>query len=289
MGNRTKLYQSITLSLFIIGLTGCIKEDITECPPSENQVELSVKDKNYSNIDKVPQLNRIDENLPFNGYVQTLNYSLLDTKTGKIIESAFLPATESQNATQRLSFNNLPEGDYELSVFGNTSEDIPSNNLHPGNKSYSDIYVTSGTFSVKPNQNGQVFMSMERGKGLLLIDCQDFPPSITQIETSIQSIYRYIDAKKVYSDTLSVIETTPLKKLNQAYISPTVSNTESILNLRFLDDSNKPILNIPPLSIQIKRNEVSVVSVVYNPENRLFEVWSNINGEWTKYHQLTFK
>lgn len=289
MGNRTKLYQSITLSIFLIGLTGCIKEDITECPPSENQVELSVKDKNYINIDKVPQLIRMDENLPFNKYVQTLSYSLLNTKTGEIVESAFLPEVESQNSTHKLTFNNLPEGDYELAVFGNISENIPSNDLHPDNKSYSDVYVSNGTFSVKPNQKGQTLMSLERGKGLLLIACQDFPSSVTQIETNINSIYRHIDSKKVYSDTISVTERTSLKSLNKAYISPSISNTNSNLNLRFFDNSNKPILNIPPLYIQIKPNEIAIVSVVYKPDNNLFEVWSNINGEWTKFHQLTFK
>lgn len=61
--------------------SSCIRDSIPPCPPL--QVTLTVKDKNYFNIDdavKLGLMERKAENLPFRDYVSTLYYIVHDAK-----------------------------------------------------------------------------------------------------------------------------------------------------------------------------------------------------------------
>ena len=84
----------LLLPVLAVLLGSCIRDHIQDCPPL--RVTLTVKDKNYFNIDDAVKLGlaeRKDENLPFREYVQTLYYRVTD-KEGRIVaEQKTMPVT----------------------------------------------------------------------------------------------------------------------------------------------------------------------------------------------------
>ena len=67
----------------LLVFTSCIKEDPEACPPL--QVNITVKDKNYFNVDNLPIQVRRSETLPFREYIPTLHYILRDAETGSLL------------------------------------------------------------------------------------------------------------------------------------------------------------------------------------------------------------
>ena len=67
--------------------SSCIRDTVPPCPPL--QVTLTVKDKNYFNIDdavKLGLMERKAENLPFRDYVSTLYYVVNDAEGNVVAE-----------------------------------------------------------------------------------------------------------------------------------------------------------------------------------------------------------
>lgn len=62
----------------------CVRDKVQPCPPL--QVNIEVKDKNYSNVDKVALEEKLPEDLAFCKYIPTLYYMLRNAATGKVVE-----------------------------------------------------------------------------------------------------------------------------------------------------------------------------------------------------------
>lgn len=283
--NKMILY--ILTIVFLMPLGSCIKEEMEACPV-QFTVKVFIEDKQYINISEVPQLSKKDENLPFRDFVGTIYYSLRERSTGitKIV-SSFTPVMEDAKF-YTIVLNDIPEGQYELTVWGNVTEDVLSGMLHRGGMEQTDLYMANASLTFSSTSQSADLM-MKRAKGNLLLICNDFPATITQMEEKVSSVYQSLDPQFVYSGSTDVIKTAQIQQLNQLFLAPTVAGTNSKINLRFFnpnDPSDVNSLKLPEFDVTMSRNKISVISVDYRDENKSWEIWTYIDGEWTLIHRL---
>lgn len=280
-----RLVHFLITGVLLFSVTSCIMDDIEECPP-EYTIKVSIKDKNYANIAEVTQLQPLDENLPLSGYISNLYYSLLDLSTGKIyMESQLLTLTGTDKA-YTINFNNVPDGNYKLAVWGNLDPGIVAGNLHNNENESTDLYLgsTNLTFSSGHHEGS---IELERSKGKLLVLCSNFPSDIVEIEQKISNIYSMVDANKNYSGSTSVNKVFNSDTMLETFLAPTIDQMKSTLKLKFKKE-NSPVddLIVPGIDLIINRGEITVVSVNYNDLIGEWEISALIDGQWTLIHQF---
>lgn len=136
--------------------SSCIRDSIPPCPPL--QVTLTVKDKNYFNIDdavKLGLMERKAENLPFRDYVSTLYYIVHDAE-GKVVAEQKNTLVDNDDQTQLITLpESLPYGKYTLTVWGNMKSDEPlgedatTAEMEAVGAAANDIYLASATFDYR--------------------------------------------------------------------------------------------------------------------------------------------
>lgn len=280
----------IVYFLHVVGMlflfSSCIKEDMEKCPIYI--VKVYVKDKNYSNIDNVLQLKKREENLPYSEYIGTIYYQLNDIKTGRVVAEKFEEMMINNEQFYTISFDNISQGDYNLTVWGNISSKTATGTLHNSGNELTDLYVVSKNLSFTSGYSSDQLM-LERAKGDLLLVCSNFPPGITRVEEKISSLYDSVDPYLKYAGNTTVIKTGSVKSLIEASLAPSVTNGNSKLNLRFSSDTvSKPSddLIIPEIPLIMNRNQITVVEVNYNKITGGLEIWTYVNDEWTMIHHL---
>ena len=105
----------VVLLVFIT--SSCIKDTLPECPP-QLVVKLVIKDTNYFNIAQFSELSPEDSAQPFTHFSGTICYILTNTTTGQIVRQSDIIVPVGNTPDFSLSFNDLSEGKYELSVWG---------------------------------------------------------------------------------------------------------------------------------------------------------------------------
>lgn len=283
--NRVVYYMMAIIML--MPLSSCIKEDLEECPV-QFTVKVFVEDKQYINIDEVPQIGRKDEKSPFREFVGTLYYVLRNPSTGMTVyASSFTPVMEDA-PYYTIVLNDIPEGMYELNVWGNVTSQSLTGSLHPDGTEQTDLYM--GYLSLQFNSNSQTAeLPLKRAKGNLVLLCNNFPENITQVEEKVSSIYQNLDPYFTYSNEGVVTKSVQIQPVNQLFLAPTVLNKTSKVNLRFYnpnDQSENSSLVLPEINVTISRNKLSLISVDYKTETNAWEIWTFIDGKWTLIHQL---
>lgn len=272
----------------LLSISSCTKEDFKKCFP-QYTVQVYVKDKNYFNIDKITQLNKIDENAIFSSYIGKFYYSLRNSTTGAVVaeSSSYTPVNVTM-PYHTLTFDNIPDGKYELVVWGNVEENVTIGTLHPNRQEGTDIYMADTVLQFSSSSR-TAKMNMERTKGKLLVICNNFPTEITQMEQRVSSIYETIDSHFNYSGSAEVVKTSAIKPLNETILAPSLKNLKSELNLHFFQEG-KPegagSLTLPEINIQFNRNEISVIAVDYKEEINSWEIWILEGYQWKKIHHL---
>lgn len=282
-----RMINVMLVLLFLFSTNSCIKEDLSECP-TQYTVQVYVEDKNYFNIDDISQLERLDESGPFQQYIGQLYYILRNKETGVTTNESAYFQVSGKEVYYPIVFNNIPEGKYELTVWGNVTSDIPVGTLHQNGSEYTDVYLADTVLTVSLDYQ-PVKLNLKRAKGKLLLVCNNFPDNITKIDQKISSVYQMIDPHLNYSGNTEVVKSTTLKNLNETFVSPTIRDTESKLNLTFSGIKNTNIpdtLVIPEMNIQFNRNEISLVLVDYKAETNVWEIWTFIDNKWTMIHRL---
>lgn len=282
-----RMINIMQVLVFLFLTSSCIKDELSECP-SQYAVQVYVGDKNYFNIDDVPQLNRIDENRPFQEYVGQLYYILRNQETGEITNESTFFQVAGNEMYYPITFDNIPNGKYKLTVWGNVTSEVPVGTLHQNESEYTDVYIADTTINISSNYQPTKLV-LKRAKGELLLICNNFPDNITTIDQRISSVFQSIDSRFNYSGNTSVVKKSSLQMLNQTFVSPTVVGEKSKLNLRFSGATKAAIpdtLVVPEIEIALKINEISVVSVDYKAETNVWEIWTFIDDEWIMIHRL---
>lgn len=221
--------------LAVTPFSSCVRDDIEACPPL--QVNVTVKDKNYLNVDKatlnMANLNeKLPDDLAFRAYVPTLCYVLRDAATGKVMHEQAVFAVEGDAQQVPLMFpESLPHGKYVLTVWGGLdnadqlSADRLSLNLHAQQAPGADVFVTNDTL-VYDAWNHLYSVDMERTKGKLVIQATNLPKGITASCKSVDGLFGKVNSSFGYADTVSVstsnIWDSPAEILTKTILAPSV-------------------------------------------------------------------
>lgn len=290
--------------------SSCIRDSIPPCPPL--QVTLTVKDKNYFNIDdavKLGLMERKAENLPFRDYVSTLYYIVHDAE-GKVVAEQKNTLVDNDNQTQLITLpESLPYGKYTLTVWGNMKSDEPlgedatTAEMEAVGAAANDIYLASATFDYRYG-NEEHLLAMERTKGDLLIKAEGIPDNIDFSTKDIQDIYNFVDNGFQYS-TLTDIHTeldwqeirSEIK--SETLMCPSPSYEGSTLSVMFIDKSAAgsqgraayyPTLEPQDINITMGRNEITILKYVYVDEDGSgegdFEIYLRVNDNWELLHGM---
>lgn len=290
--------------------SSCIRDSIPPCPPL--QVTLTVKDKNYFNIDdavKLGLMERKAENLPFRDYVSTLYYIVHDAE-GKVVAEQKNALVDNDDQTQLITLpESLPYGKYTLTVWGNMKSDEPlgedatTAEMEAVGAAANDIYLASATFDYRYG-NEEHLLAMERTKGDLLIKAEGIPDNIDFSTKDIQDIYNFVDNGFQYS-TLTDIHTeldwqeirSEIK--SETLMCPSPSYEGSTLSVMFIDKSAAgtqgratyhPTLEPQDVNITMGRNEITILKYVYVDEGGSgegdFEIYLRVNDNWELLHGM---
>ena len=290
--------------------SSCIRDSIPPCPPL--QVTLTVKDKNYFNIDdavKLGLMERKAENLPFRDYVSTLYYIVHDAE-GKVVAEQKNTLVDNDDQTQLVTLpESLPYGKYTLTVWGNMKSDEPlgedatTAEMEAVGAAANDIYLASATFDYRYG-NEEHLLAMERTKGNLLIKAEGIPDNIDFSTKDIQDIYNFVDNGFQYS-TLTDIHTeldwqeirSEIK--SETLMCPSPSYEGSTLSVMFIDKSAAgtqgratyhPTLEPQDVNITMGRNEITILKYVYVDEGGSgegdFEIYLRVNDNWELLHGM---
>ena len=290
--------------------SSCIRDSIPPCPPL--QVTLTVKDKNYFNIDdavKLGLMERKAENLPFRDYVSTLYYIVHDAE-GKVVAEQKNALVDNDDQTQLITLpESLPYGKYTLTVWGNMKSDEPlgedatTAEMEAVGAAANDIYLASATFDYRYG-NEEHLLAMKRTKGDLLIKAEGIPDNIDFSTKDIQDIYNFVDNGFQYS-TLTDIHTeldwqeirSEIK--SETLMCPSPSYEGSTLSVMFIDKSAAgsqgraayyPTLEPQDVNITMGRNEITILKYVYVDEGGSgegdFEIYLRVNDNWELLHDM---
>lgn len=293
----------------VMSFHSCIKDDdLQPCPPL--RIDLSVKDKNYFNVDKVDTEVRLKEDLPFKSYVPTLYYRLERIDQGKD-ELAY--ETELQDVQTEESVLNLrvpadlPYGTYVLHVWGGLknlnqlSADRKTLSLHPEETEGLDVYATSDTLTFDA-YNNRFIAEMQRVKGKIVIEVhhlpqQIFTPSAEGGQTcrtllALSDIASQSTTALRYDGKLSVSKDTECiqgdKVVSKMLAAPSALPEGSPFHLKIHNESSAhPTPIVPPMvRLTMRRNQLTAVRYVYDPCCCCFDVYVLINDNWELVHGM---
>lgn len=291
-----KTRHILCILLTVAVLSSCVRDEIAPCPPL--QVNITVRDKNYFNVDKVELEERLDDNLAFREYIPTLHYMLRDAATGKVVEEQGVFTVEGEGKTFPITFCDcIPHGKYILTVWGGLdgldplAADHTSVAFHPGNREGNDIYLTNDTL-VYDAWNYAHTVDMERTKGKLVILATNLPAGISRTDKNIKGLHGKVDCDFKYSDETTVYTETPWNApseiVTKTVLAPSVKKDGSVLDVNFYTaaGNDTPVFMPKNVNITMKRNELTVLRYVYDEGKGDFTIYILVNAAWQQVVDL---
>lgn len=278
------------LLLSILLFSSCVRDEIEPCPPLT--VSITVKDKNYFNVDKVALENRKSEDLAFKEYVPTLYYQLCDAVTGEVVEEQGVFDVTSDEKKYPITFCDcIPHGKYVLTVWGGLSDNTPLGDdpltaiLHEENTENGDYYMTNDTL-VYDAWNYDYTVDVERTKGKLIIQVENLPEEVCYSDKTVSGLFRDLDCEFNYSNQTSVQtmaewEARP-EIVTKTVLAPSVKEKGSVVKADFYDNPDRvtPVLTPKVVGITMKRNELTVLKYVYDDGKGDFAIYVLMNDAW---------
>lgn len=284
------------LLLPVILFSSCIRNEIDPCPALH--VTITVKDKNYFNVDKVTLEERKNENLDFREYVPTLYYLLRDAVTGEVVEEQGVFDVTGDGGTFPVTFCDcIPHGKYVLTVWGGLKDNAPLGDdpltaiLHMEGNEGDDFYLTNDTL-IYDAWNYDYTVGMERTKGKLIVQVENLPEKVAYSDKTVDGLYFHLDCNFNYSNSTKVYTRAELKTepevatVTKTLLSPSLQENSSVLRANFYDhpDRSVPVLTPKAVNITMKRNELTVLKYVY--EGGDFLIYLLVNDNWEMLHGM---
>lgn len=270
----------------------CIKEK--DCPV-EPVLYVGIQDKNYDNVADIPLAMAIDEELPFKNYVNTLNIEYLYANSSMQNPIKRLVSLTDDAKLYTLPAEQLMEGRHELTIIGNQpilsiTPNVYPIELHPNNAEYTDIYIGRDTIKFPIISSKTIMLS--RTKGKLIILCSGFPENVARVDIRVTNLYNGLNNNMTYTGnaqiTKSFILPSPVQDVSQfdVLLAPTVENVGSETFFTLYDENGDVISIFSNININIKRNQVSVINVLYNPDTEEWEIYITADGVWVRVHNI---
>lgn len=277
-------------------LSSCIRDEVEPCPPL--QVEITVKDKNYFNIDNVPFEIRKSESLAFHEYISTLYYTLRNATTGDVIEEQGVLSVTGNEPTHSITFCEcLPFGKYVLTVWGGLTDNsqLTDNSLtsilHANQTEASDVYLAHDTL-VYDLQHTNYSVSLQRVTGKLVVQITNLPTNVHYEDNSIGQIYERVNHKLEYNNPVTVRKQELWNAASEVVLytilAPSTGEYQSLLHLNLYDkaDHSIPALTPKDVKITLKRNELTTLKYVYDDERRDFNIYLLLGDTWETIYNL---
>lgn len=284
----------LLLAFTLFGTSSCVRDEILPCPPL--QVNVTVKDKNYFNVDKVALEERKSEDLAFKAYVPTLYYQLRDAITGEVVEEqGVFEVTGDEKAFPITFCDCIPHGKYVLTVWGGLKDNTPLGDdslsviLHAEEQEGDDFYLTHDTL-VYDAWNYDYTVDMERTKGKLIIQVENLPEEVNYSQKTVDGIYRHVNSQFGYADLTSVLTQAEWNAepaiITKTILAPSQKEKGSTLKADFYDSPDRvtPVLTPKAVGITMKRNELTVLRYVYDDGN--FVIYILVNDNWEMLHGM---
>ena len=279
--------------------SSCIRDTVPPCPPL--QVTLTVKDKNYFNIDdavKLGLMERKAENLPFRDYVSTLYYVVNDAE-GKVVAEQKNTPVDNDSQTQLITLpESLPYGKYTVTVWGNMKsneplgEDATTAEMEAVGAAANDIYLASATFDYRYG-NEKHTLAMERTKGDLLIKAEGIPDNIDFSTKDIQDIFNFVDNGFHYSSLTDIHTELDWQEIRSEIKSETLMCPSPSYKSAVGTQGKAtyyPTLEPQDVNITMGRNEITILKYVYVDEGGSgegdFEIYLRVNDNWELLHDM---
>lgn len=284
----------LLLAFTLFGTSSCVRDEILPCPPL--QVNVTVKDKNYFNVDKVALEERKSEDLAFKAYVPTLYYQLRDAITGEVVEEqGVFEVTGDEKAFPITFCDCIPHGKYVLTVWGGLKDNTPLGDdslsaiLHAEEQEGDDFYLTHDTLDYDA-WNYDYTVDMERTKGKLIIQVENLPEEVNYSQKTVDGIYRHVNSQFGYADLTSVLTQAEWNAepaiITKTILAPSQKEKGSTLKADFYDSPDRvtPVLTPKAVGITMKRNELTVLRYVYDDGN--FVIYILVNDNWEMLHGM---
>lgn len=285
--------------IFLLSITlfgSCVREEIEPCPPL--QVNITVKDKNYFNVDKVELEERKNEDLAFREYVPTLYYQLRDAETGEVIEEQGVFEVTGDGKTYPITFCDcIPHGKYVLTVWGGLEDKTPLGDnplttiLHDEQNEGEDFYLTNDTL-VYDAWNYNYTAELERTKGKLIVLVENLPANVNYMDKQVSGLLQHLDCEFNYSGITTVKKAFAWKGepeiVTKTVLSPSYKEKGSTVDVDFFDNPAKtiPTLNPGNVNVTMKRNELTVLRYVYDDGKGDFKIYILVNDNWEQEHGM---
>ena len=279
-------------------LSSCIHDDLDSCPTL--QVQLTVTDKNYSNVSSVPQETPKSEILAFNEYIPTLYYALRNVTTGNIVEEKGVFNVAGSEQAFSIGFgNSLPFGKYVLTVWGGLPDNFSLANrsltstIHKGTQEGSDIYLAHDTLVYDLNHYTYTF-GMKRVTGKLILDVTNLPASVRYANKSVSNIFQQVNYQFAYTNPITVSKSDTWAPSEEVVLhtklAPSRGELQSLLHLEFYD--TPPVgtraLTLSPkdVNVTMKRNELTTLKYVYDDKAKDFNIYMWTDDGWEIINDL---
>lgn len=286
----------VWLCLLLLLLTGCIRDEISPCPPLE--IRLVVKDKNYFNVDKVDLEERVDEDLPFRHYVPNLYYQLRDAATGDVLEEQEIPQIDIDEKEFVYSHCCLPHGEYIVTVWGGITnpdkldEHKHTLTLHPEHTQGDDVYLVCDTLVYDAYTYSHT-LQMERTKGKLIVQMINLPDNVNAAQFSTDHLWGEVNRSWKYAGQTEVKHPTFFghhpEVVEKMLSAPSIEEDASVLKADFLqqeDTGTSLILEASGVDITMRRNELTVVRYMYNMQRNALLIYVLVNDSWQQVHGM---
>lgn len=300
-------YRIALAMVLAAGMGACVREKLPDCPPL--QVTLTVKDKNYFNIDDAVKLGlaeRKAEDLPFRDYVHALYYVVHDAEGNVVAEQKNTEVTGDEQ-TQVISLPvSLPYGVYTVTVWGNMDSEVPlgddpfTGDMEVEGAAANDIFLACGTFDYQYGKEA-FSLGLERTKGNLLIKAEGIPDNIDFSTKNVQDVYATVDAAFNYSGLTDIHTEQEWEEKNeiktQTLMCPSPSYEGTTLEVSFIDISavqqagsrageGSPVLEPEDVHITMGRNEITILKYVYDTAEDGFNIFLRVNDRWEQIHSM---
>ena len=309
MSKLSYLRKTLFLGIVsVLGFSGCIRESLPPCPPM--QVTLTVKDKNYFNIDDAVKLGlaeRKADNLPFREYISTIYYIVHDID-GNVIQEQKNTVVEGDDLTLLVKMpDTLPYGTYTVTAWGNMDSDEPlgdnpvNGDMEVEGAAANDIYLASGAFDYSYTKN-TFTLGLERTKGNLLIKAEGIPDNIDFSTKNVEDVYAKVDSAFHYSELTDIYTELEWQVQNeiktQTLMCPSPTYEGTTLGVSFIDRSavesqasgravsTRSVLEPADVHITMGRNEITILKYVYDSTDDEFDIFIRVNEEWEQIHSM---
>lgn len=284
-------YALYALSLVSALSVSCLDDDCG-CNAAFGTISVTVADRNYDNVAEIAGQVRRDEGLPFASYLTGL--TLWRHAEGTSVGESFRPEVRPEDADATVDPVWLLSGTNHLVLVGNEPAPTQSagstlfmRELHPGGDEAADLYVGSDDVVAPLHRDHTI--RMFRVKGKLLILTEALPPDVVGVEVVAGNLYRNVGAGLAYADSAGVVKRFALTRaageLSLLAAPGRAADGQATLTLR-LTKRDGATVTLSDIRTAIRRNRISVIRPVYDPEPGAWNMDVFVDGRWSRIEDL---